>query len=406
MRKCKVGCWFLLICVFIMTGCQASKEGNSEEVHSTSEAVVLETISQIPEEEKPISMGGFGTEIDGGILFNEKGLACYYDIEGGTLIPLCSRPDCLHEPYSFENLEPDCPAAILSRDGSFYGAYKGKLWYLKREEPDCSVLCQADMNGENVVERFEVPVVGNLSGNQILWNNCLYLASTRSIFDDNEIYVGTEYRLLGINLETGQEIEIEPARNYSGLLYRVLGMREDWLYYYYIPDATAEYPDGKVVRWNCKTKEKEELDFLAGSIKVCEWGGDYLVYSGERGEKDFYSAVYDLASGENREIAQTETLVYGYSAFSSEIIYYVAGEGFYRCQTDGSEQELLGEIELSVLTGLLPIYQVGEGYLIYGNSAGLFYVTRENFEQGGEVVPLADWELPTFPLMEDLETAP
>lgn len=257
--------WYgvFLLAVLVLSGCAAggkdTPERTTKEVTFTEEAVVM--------------YAGAGSEVNGGYLLRVGEYMVYFDAASQKLVPLCFRVECDHQTVSGEDA---CSAVILGDSCLRMGAYKDKLWYLKGITPEDTALCSAELTGAEAEERYRLDV-GITSGSYaVIYKDQIYMVDAKPSYDKYQQYVGTDLRLVSVDLGSGKLMEIEGLEKAQRFQYEIIGFWGGKIYYYYCPDD-AKYPEGAVVYYDCETGEKGEIKLRKGILNRAKMNGPYLV---------------------------------------------------------------------------------------------------------------------------------
>lgn len=86
---------------------------------------------------------------DGLITIDDDGCICYTDDETGIMMPLCTRPNCLHDKAGTREEQEKCNAIYL--DGEIVAAFmiNRRLYVLTNEGQNHAVLYRSDFDGSN-----------------------------------------------------------------------------------------------------------------------------------------------------------------------------------------------------------------------------------------------------------------
>lgn len=306
----------------------------------------------------------------------------YFDYAEKTFIPFCTKADCGHEPGNM-----DCTANLLAPNLAGICEYQGKLWYLKaitegRErmsDPAYTALYRADLTGENEEELYrwemETPFFG------VLYDGYLYCVDNRGCYDENLQFVGYTESLIRINLENGDADEIEEKEETQQSLYRILDFREGKLYYQCY--SGEKYPDGAVMVYDGKSREKKAFPLAEGDLRVAEVQEDYLAYSVMDREQTVMH-IADLESGE--EVMSLPIDFYAsYNIFGEEVwIYQYRKESeIYNIKTGEYRKEPAGR------TDFVKHFSTGDGYIgqiVDENDycTEYAYISEEDYKNNGE----------------------
>ncbi len=132
----------------------------------------------------PIGMGG-NTICKEGYLRDIDGFLCISDYDSGKTVPICSKPNCLHNRrYDHDNENLNCHATYPGIIGGAY-IYKHKLYAYCSEGINRTVIFESDLNGENrrVFASFDYRIMSR----GVLCDGYFYSTVEYHIFADNSI---------------------------------------------------------------------------------------------------------------------------------------------------------------------------------------------------------------------------
>lgn len=191
---------YLLLIVLILTGCSSEKE-TFDTIYVTGSIASTNTYSDV------------------GILNTERGILYYFDPETGIRTPLCSKVNCKHVGYGFNNPNPTCDAFFSEayNCSAIVGDY---LYYVTSDEGDgffTKCFYRADKNGTNRKLLYRANYAEYFSAGVYEEGYLMYL------YYNGENPDGTPLKkrkmgILLLNLTTEEMQEIDFGEEYSGQL--------------------------------------------------------------------------------------------------------------------------------------------------------------------------------------------
>lgn len=379
--------WYevFLLAVLALPGCVAEGKDTPERI--TKEATFTE--------EAAVMYAGAGSEVNGGYLLRVGEYMVYFDVESQKFVPFCFRAECDHQTVSGEDV---CSAVILGDSCLRMGVYKDKLWYLKGITPEETALCSAELTGAEAEECYRLDV-GITSGSlAVIYKDQIYMVDAKPSYDQYRQYVGTDLRLVSVDLDSGKLTEIEGLEEAQRFQYEIIGFWGGKIYYYYCPDD-VKYSEGAVVYYDCETGEKGEIKLRKGILNRAKMNGPYLVCEkmNEKGGP-YFLEVFDVGTGEEREWIALNEKVMDYQVYQNEVLLQ-ADNRYYRYTFETGEYEA---VENTKLTSVFwPRWGTEDGYLgmkiehgMVGNEFA--YMDRDSFDHGGESVPLTKDGVPIW----------
>lgn len=305
-----------------------------------------------------------------------------FDYESKSFVPLCTKADCSHTPG-----DRGCTANLLAQNLSQICVYDGKLWYLKMKAGDSlqeteTVLCCADITGENEEEMYTIEGDIYLIWCSVLYDNSFYGVNHQMVIDEKGLFDGYKERMIRLDLANGEMTEIEGIQHVQSANYYIFGYRDEKIYYRYYP--CDEYPEGAIVTYHCETQEKEILSLREGMLENPSMNENYLVYAiMEENENIWY--VIDLEKEEEIGFV-ADKFKRGCSIYDDEILFYSLEQGYSRYQIKtGEYQEKIQNNEFAKQFDAF--YSVKDGYLGRiiedGYETEYAYISKKDFDKGG-----------------------
>lgn len=328
----------------------------------------------------------YSLKLDGGVLnlvgFNGS-IVTFFDDKMEEFLPLCTKADCSHEP-----LDLGCTAALLGETccGKL-GIYHDKLWYWKYVDLDRSILCCADLSGENEEELFEVDVFATGNGPDVFYGGYLYKIDAKNKFDNMGMFAGFEERIVRIDLETGKLMEIKKAEEVKIAEYRCLGAYGGKIFYQRNDIEDNEF---QILTYDCENEKFEEYP-IEGTLGNGELAGHYFAY---RYEKDGEIRLKVLDLKREKEIGDFQIHADGaWLLFEDEVLAFSAKNGCKRFDIAIQEITQLDVENVSI------ICETNYGYILGLSSDGITmdeygYLSKEDFQNGEEPKILTEGGIP------------
>ncbi|MCI8513759.1 MAG: hypothetical protein HFI93_03890 [Lachnospiraceae bacterium] len=328
-------------------------------------------------------------------LGKENLVVVYFDYDTQAFAPVCTKADCSHVPGDMK-----CTANLIARNLSTICVYQNRLWYLKEKtgreklsDPQSTLLCRADITGENeeILYTWEMSIFPG----SVLYENCFYGVDIQDRYDENYQLAGFMSRLVSVDLESGEITEIEETEQTEIYPYYILGFYEGKIYYQYHP--CEKYLNGAILAYDCKTREKEELSLAEGYLGSSKLKKNYLAYvMSDAGQTILY--VIDLTEG--KEISIPIAADISWRLFEEEILLIQDRRqyGRYHLET-GKYDTVVGTDNFA--SSFSVAFSTGVGYVgrIVDENDFLTeyaYISKEDFDRADEPTVLTKDEYPIW----------
>ena len=251
---------------------------------------------------------------------------CYYDTVTSKSIPLCAKPQCMHDGNDF------CVATGgMSNFNSNY-LYNGYIYRLGTEQTDNDntiKMLRADLLGNElskVADVYKEPIVdeyrlSSLSGNAVFHYGKAFL--TLRVFTES----GFENKMFMVDLETGEskQISVPSPENQATRIksdcFLTLLADGDWLYYttreakwnhpIIRDNAHMTYDKTSLYRYNIKTGETELISAMPDIYSSFAVNEDIIYYTvTDRKNNTFSFYSYDIASNKTSTFAENVQMDY------------------------------------------------------------------------------------------------
>ncbi len=302
MKRMQKTRWLLILMTVIMlSGCGKQKTG-SDAVFDTS------------------CMFAFSD--DGIVVIDHSGCICYADDETGTMIPLCTRLNCMHDLAATREEQEKCNALYL--DGEIVAAFmiNSKLYVLTNEGQNHSVMYRSDYDGSNRKKIAEADFFAD-SCRIYMHHQILYFSARVYSYDISGMpSEEMDYFIAGFDLNNNRFEEIT-ARHHDYGQINILGIDDKKITY-----LLQERSEAMVIDENDfdKAFEGEKIlqhSFSDGSDKVvfekpfsvATYFNDSIYYQTHQGD-EYTLYVYDCKQ-------ENDTMLH---SGESDAVYYVNGK--------------------------------------------------------------------------------
>ncbi len=264
---------------------------------------------------------------------------CFGDLNSFVSLPICSKPNCLHD-------SPDCGAVGLPMTAVII-YYEDNLYYFLdtivqkkgSENEYCSELYKCSLNGENRKKINTLPpgFSTDYSSSKILDGSTLYFIAAKPTLENGSVSKNMPYYLCKYDLATDEFNEIAKLCEGYYSYAEQLGVFDGRIYFRHssYPELVEKTDDdfwNSIYSYSCydmKTSEISDADCIprciaegyivtvdeAGKVKVTdEDGGVYLPEKMTADEEDYFEihngvlfsmedlTAFDLESGEYNKV--------------------------------------------------------------------------------------------------------
>lgn len=258
----------LLLLLVLLTGCGKTTAGSSEEGELfTVRSIIFDCYSE------------------SGILYEKDGILCFVDYATGKDVVLCTKPNCVHAPYSaVNNPDPYCDAALPWDDMTETMIYGDRL-YAFVTNFDSTAIYEKGVSGSEWEKFTEIPygyyqVVNWIAcGGQIY-----YVADQFTQQEDGSLAMEDAIFLAYVNLTDGTYGSLTEIDEEIGII-SILYVDGKYLYYEtgYKLDVAVPENQGQVYRMNLETLESESVFRVEENRRFAGMQGEDLYYV-ENGE--------------------------------------------------------------------------------------------------------------------------
>ncbi|MCM1104585.1 MAG: hypothetical protein NC409_10830 [Clostridium sp.] len=331
----------LLLLSFLLTGCGKTTAGSGEESERfTVRSIVFDCCSE------------------SGILYEKDGILCFVDYATGKDVVLCTKPNCVHAPYSaVNNPDPYCDAALPWDDVIETMIYGDKL-YAFVTNFDSTVVYEKYASESEWKELAEIPYSYYQVVNWIAYNDRIYYVADQFMRPEGTLALEDAIFLSYVDLTDGTYGSLSEPDEEIGII-TILFADEKNLYYEtdYRLDAAMPENMGQVYRMDLETLKSEPVFQIEENRRFAGMHGEELYYL-EDGN------LYRTAAGEDRVClyeGAVSTSGYDVRAASSGfllqyglrdeekfmIVYFDYGSGackeIERSYTEGAVMDIVGE---------------------------------------------------------------
>src|SRR5690625_3525964 len=209
---------FLIICLCLFLISCSNKSGQTD---SHSIAMPLEKLG--------ISEHGILTVIDDVLWF--------HDFESGNKIVLCNKPNCTHQPFSWDkNPNPTCNAVLPNGDlFDAVGMYNDHVYIFSSGEFNHSIVYQENLDGTGRESIAEFDWQVDKFDQMTFKDNQAFFIAVQEILDEEgqPINHDRNYIVMSLDLDTGKTTELtELKHDHYGRIHN-LKVYDDRLYYAY-----------------------------------------------------------------------------------------------------------------------------------------------------------------------------
>lgn len=173
-----------------------------------------------------------------GILTVIDDVLWFHDFESENKIVLCNKPNCTHEPYSWDtNPEPTCNA-VLPRGDLFdaVGMYNNNVYIFSSDSLDHTLVYKENLDGSGreIIAEFDWKVYE--FDHMIFKDNQAFFIASQSVLDEEGQPLDQKRNLMvmSLDLDTGKTTELSELRHDHHGQMGNLKVYDDKLYYYYI----------------------------------------------------------------------------------------------------------------------------------------------------------------------------
>lgn len=253
----------LLLLLVLLTGCGKTTAGSSEEGELfTVRSVVFDCYSER------------------GILYDKDGILCFIDYATGEDVVLCTKPNCVHAPYSaVNNPEPYCDAALPWDDMTETMIYGDRL-YAFVTNFDSTAIYEKGVSESEWEKLTEVPCGYYQAVNWIACGGRIYYVADQFTKQEDGLLALEDFLFLAyVDLTDGTYGSLTDIDEEIGII-SILYVDEKYLYYEtgYKLDAATPENQGQVYRMNLETLESESLFRVEENRRFAGMHGEDLYY--------------------------------------------------------------------------------------------------------------------------------
>lgn len=346
-------CILLLLSV-LLTGCGKTTAGSvGESERFTVRSIVFDCYSET------------------GILYEKDGILCFVDYATGEDVVLCTKPNCVHVPYSaVNNPDPYCDAALPWDDFIETMIYGDRLYALVTNF-DSTFVYEKGVSESEWKKLAEIPYSYYQTVKWIACNDRIYYVANQITQQEGTLELKDAIFLAYVDLTDGTYGSLTDINEDIGII-SILYVDEKNLYYemgYKLNVAVPEN-EGQVYRMNLETRENESVFRVEENKR----------FAGMRGENLYYVENGDLrrvdAEGADESIYNIPEINFDVRAASSGFLlqYYLRdAEKFIDLYLDYESGEIK-EMERPGTAG--PVVDiVGENVLVFGEAIQVIRLT-------------------------------
>ena len=187
-----------------------------------------------------------------GFLYEEEHVLCFYDFASGQSVVLCNRPDCQHQPYSWDtNPDPECNAVLPYRDTfTGLGMHNGYVYIFSQSSINKTTLYRQkpDGDGREILSEFNWGV--DPFNDIVFRNNIAYFIGVQLIYDEEGTGDSDNQKsvVLSVDLQAGTVKELTDVKYDNLSRISALSITDDTLYYSYVYyDEGMDFMDDNAV---------------------------------------------------------------------------------------------------------------------------------------------------------------
>lgn len=365
----KWSCILLLLSV-LLTGCGKTTAGSAgESERFTARSIVFDCYSE------------------SGILYEKDGILCFVDYATGEDVVLCTKPNCVHAPYSaINNPDPYCDAA-LPWDERIETMIYGDQLYAFVTNLDSTVVYEKGVSESEWKKLAEIPYSYYQAVKWIAYGNRIYYVANRFTRQEGTLSLEDAIFLAYVDLADGAYGSLTDINEDIGII-SILYVDEKYLYYEtgYELDVAVPENEGQVYRMDLETLESEPIFQTEETKRFAGMHGEdlYYVENGDLHRMDAEGADACIYRGLKTNFDVREAS----SGFLLQ--YYIRNEKKTIIVYFDYENGEIREIEQSYSAGTV-IDIVGENVLVFGDAVQVIRLT--DFLAGKEHI-LAQHEIP------------
>ncbi|MBD5533803.1 MAG: hypothetical protein HDQ98_16695 [Lachnospiraceae bacterium] len=346
-------CMLLLLSV-LLTGCGKPTAGSARESERfTARSIIFDCYSE------------------SGILYEKDGILCFVDYATGEDVVLCTKPNCVHVPYSaVNNPDPYCDAALPWDDIIETMIYGDRL-YAFVTNFDSTFVYEKGVSESEWKEFAEIPYSYYQTVKWIACNDQIYYVANQYERQEGTLELENAIFLAYVDLTDGTYGSLTDIHEDIGII-SILYVDEKNLYYEmgYELDVAVPENEGQVYRMNLETRESEPVFQIEENKR----------FAGMRGENLYYVENGELcladAEGADESIYNIPETNFDVRAASSGFLlqYYLRdAEKFIDLYLDYESGEIK-EMERPGTEG--PVVDiVGENVLVFGEAVQVIRLT-------------------------------
>lgn len=265
--------WCLLLSLFaLLCGCQKAEEAEKETGIKSSVSKANYCIT------------------DRGILYKnyENQRVEFLDYASEEYYPLCALPNCRHD-------DNNCTAVALNK-ADFFCGYQQHWYYVKSGADNSGEIYEVGLDGTEAKKVGDFSCRANLSGNTVVRNGKLYLATCEDHLDENYQWTGTDSCILEYDLSTGQERILREKQEAMRPTYEILGLWENLLIY-------SQWDGSQKMLKQLDLEEETDTLVKEGNLVNAGMTGNNLVFCMLEGDTPFLYRL-DLQKGTTQELGE------------------------------------------------------------------------------------------------------
>ena len=259
---------------------------------------------------------------DGIITIDYDGCICYTDEETGIMMPLCTRPNCLHDKAGTREEQEKCNALYL--DGEIVAAFMidRKLYVLTNEGQNHAVIYRSDYDGSNMRKISEAGFSADSYRIQ-MHRQVLYFTARVYTYDLSGMpSEEMDYFIAGFDLNKDRFEEITERHHDYGQI-NIMGIDDEKITYLLQERSEAMVIDeddfdkafeGEKILQHCFSDGSDKVVFEK-AFRSATYFNDIIYYQTHQGA-EYTLYAYDCKQG-------TDTVLH---TGESDTVYYVNGK--------------------------------------------------------------------------------